>query len=879
MARLGGVAQPEPAMFTPMVRPRILQRIEAAAHYPVILVVAPAGYGKSVAVSQWLEAQLRSQVRFNLQPEHNTLLGFARGFAEAFSSVLPALRNTVASAHQNSASSPTPGIEMARWMASHLEAFEGLIVVDDFHRATEDIHVSRFVAALVAQTTARIQWLISTRSTLDLPVASWLAYRNLDFVIGERDLTFSEEEARELSESAGISEEDLRAVMSVTHGWPVALGFALRDSLSAYGMAGMATATREMLFQYLAEQVYAELLPEERDLLHFVSYLPTANALVLSAAGFAAHLPLLERIRRRATFLTRDESGSYRCHDLFRDFLKSHLERSDPLKASSLQLRGAQAQEAVGNIAAALRLYVDLRASDSVLRLLQARGFELIDRSHGDVVEHAVAALPMEVRLTEPTVLGLRAQREADAGRFDRAETLFRKGIESARSAELQSLLSIRLAILLCNQGRRVNDLLEALMQSDHSTDSMGEITALLAVDYALASDTENAERLMAEAERYCALSDSDEIRAKILLRLGIAGININMPEDWIRNIVQTALGLAQKSETYSIIARVYNVLGTISLFYHYDFSAALRFASLSGAASRKAGDAFALQAALGFQIAANLYSGDLAKLEETLFSCCAVATSDTQRSEAVRLEAQAAVHAWKGEFARALAVMERFAELKYGYYQFDAIFNLAVHSLYAVVADPAHAGRALAAKAIESLKTYRPEHLYAEMLCDHAIVVCAIAEVMAGRNYSAKRILLMNRSRSPSTIALTRVAEVLIHKGQAIERTLPTALDGLARTGHGGLATTLRVCIERWVHDQSSRAHRLGLTTAELDVLAALSRGMKAKDIAATTNRSVHTVRTLIQRAIEKLGCSGQYEALAVAREMGAVPPSNTDA
>lgn len=878
MARLGGVAQPEPAIFTPMVRPRILQRIDAAAQYPIILILAPAGYGKSVAVSQWLTTQSRAHVRFNAQAEHNTLLGFARGLAEAFSDALPAMRNTVATAHQNSASSETPGIEMARWMASHLESFEGLIVIDDFHRATDDVHVSRFIATLVGQSTPRIQWLLSTRSTLDLPVASWLAYRHLDFLIGERELTFNEEEARTLSVPAGISETDLHAVMNVTQGWPVALGFALRDSLSAYGAAGIASATREMLFQFLAEQVYSELSSEERELMHFVAYLPRVEVSLLNAAGFEASTPLLERIRRRATFLVLDESGSYRCHELFRDFLKSQLSRNDPLKAADLQLRSAQTLERVGDTAAALRMYTELQSDDAILRLLQARGFELIDKSHGDVVERAVAALPMAIRLTEPTILGLRAQREADAGRFDRAETLFRKAVDGAAAADLRSSLSIRLAVLLRNQGRRINDLLEPLTDAQPSSDLMGEITALLAVDYALASDGENAKRFMADAERYCSLSDSDEIRAKILLRLGVAGISINMPEEWIEKIVERALWSAQRSDTYSILARVYNVLGTISLFYRYDFLAVASCAHLAAEASRKGGDVFALQTSLGAEITSRFYYGKSSELEAALSTWRASTTSDALRSQTVGLDAQAALCAWRGEFTQALALMDRFAHLDYGYYQFDRILNTATHALYAAVGNRTDVARTLVTRASAMLKEYKPEHQYAQRLSNCASVICAIVEAMLGRYYVARRMLSIARSAAWAPL-VTEIVSAIVDNGPEVETRVSTALSSLSEIRHNGILRTLEACLGDWIRAQKLTAKTMNLTSAERKVLIDLSQGLRAKDIAVATGRSVHTIRTLIQRAIEKLGCSGQRDALQTARERGLLRSNSTDA
>jgi DNA-binding CsgD family transcriptional regulator len=68
--------------------------------------------------------------------------------------------------------------------------------------------------------------------------------------------------------------------------------------------------------------------------------------------------------------------------------------------------------------------------------------------------------------------------------------------------------------------------------------------------------------------------------------------------------------------------------------------------------------------------------------------------------------------------------------------------------------------------------------------------------------------------------------------------------------------------------HDREGA--KVALTPAERQVLIDLEAGDQPKEIAARTGRSVHTVRTLIQRAIQKLGCGGRTEALAVARRSG---------
>src|SRR5579862_8967037 len=121
--------------FTPILRPRIVERIGAAAAQRIVLIVAPAGYGKSVALRQYLESIREPHVRYDVHAEHASLLGFARGFADAVIDFAPDARRTLSNAYEKSRASKTPGADLAMWLHAHIKAFTGVIAVDDLHVA------------------------------------------------------------------------------------------------------------------------------------------------------------------------------------------------------------------------------------------------------------------------------------------------------------------------------------------------------------------------------------------------------------------------------------------------------------------------------------------------------------------------------------------------------------------------------------------------------------------------------------------------------------------------------------------------------------------------------------------------------------------------
>ncbi len=72
---LGGV-------FRPIDRPRVLERLATAAQYRIATIIAPAGFGKSVAIRQFLETVAASVV-YDVPSDATSLLPFVRGFADA----------------------------------------------------------------------------------------------------------------------------------------------------------------------------------------------------------------------------------------------------------------------------------------------------------------------------------------------------------------------------------------------------------------------------------------------------------------------------------------------------------------------------------------------------------------------------------------------------------------------------------------------------------------------------------------------------------------------------------------------------------------------------------------------------------------------------
>ena len=448
----------EAGAYAPVERSRLLERLHASAAYPITLLIAPAGYGKSLVLRQYLKSLSEPCVRFALRGEHAELLGFLRGFAEAMRADAPHAITALAGAYERSRASPKRGTDLARWMHAHLESFSGVIAIDDFHVAEGDPEVAKFLIALIERSKRTIRWIIASRSTSGLPVGTWLAYRDADLPVDEHDLRFTLAEVREAARAlkCALRDEELADLLALTEGWPAAMSFALRTSTRSAELRSVSAMTREMIYRLLAEQVYTALDADERDLLEVAIALPVIDVAVLERAGFDRALPIVERLRERTAFIYEESPGVYQCHDLFRDFLRHQRALSGKRSQQAVHARAASALEESGDAEHAIAAYVSAGLPADTMRLLEIHGFDLLERARGDVVARAIEALEERTRRENATALALQGALQAIAGKFARAESLLRRALSRAGSdRDLVATTSLRLAALVGNRGRR----------------------------------------------------------------------------------------------------------------------------------------------------------------------------------------------------------------------------------------------------------------------------------------------------------------------------------------------------------------------------------------------------------------------------------------
>lgn len=325
-------------------RPRLITRLRST-NTPIVALIAPAGYGKSTSLAQFVEADSRMTAWFSADPRDDDPVSLVRGLVAAIDRVAGLPDDVI-----DAAAAPGPSV----WnvavprLAMALRAAPPTltIVIDDVDRLgdTETIAV---VLAVADQLAGASRVLLGGRTAGAVPLARLTAVGR-STTLGRDDLALDAKEADDLLSAVGLSlpEADVRRLTARTEGWATGLYLSslADDPLGDPGRAVSPTAPERLVEEYLRTEILAPMAPVDVDLILRSSILdelsgPLCDA-VLERSGSAQALDQLERTNLLLIPLDADRRW-FRYHHLLGDLLRSELERRDPDAIPGLRRRAA----------------------------------------------------------------------------------------------------------------------------------------------------------------------------------------------------------------------------------------------------------------------------------------------------------------------------------------------------------------------------------------------------------------------------------------------------------------------------------------------------------------------------------------------------------
>lgn len=847
---------------TRLARPRVTKRLARAAEYPIAAIVAPAGFGKTVALADYLLTERVDHARYDVRSDHDSLFEFVRGMTKALETRVPSAIAAFPEAQERAMAADDAASELSRWMAEHLSATQ-TIVVDDLHNGAGDSRSIAFLADVIERTHERVRWIIASRSVLDLPVGSWLAYEKMDEPIGEDELRFTAEEALAAAQDGTIDEAGAQELLRLTSGWPVAFSIGLRSSTRIADLEKLAHGTREMIYRYLAEQVYRRLSAEQQRFLLQTSVYPWLDLTIIERRGDPP--VLLSELRRDAGFIYAASEKEYRYHDLFREFLENELRSQGPRRYNRAVCDAASTLEHLARISEALVLYIRAESTEDVMRLLEDSGFELIERGRTDIVDAALDFIPEERRSANAVAIGMDAILASRRGETDIAEQQYRRSIELAKDALTRAHLVYRYCIDLVRAGREeAIGLLEPYCSGDVVPVSLRAlILATLATAHTKASNAPSAKRFIEQALTLLEQAPNAVGRAKIYQQ---AAFVMFFAGDAQRaaQYANSAIEIADRHGFYEIAARAYSVLYNISHDVDDDPIASLRHLDELENCARKSGSRqlqlYALLAVCDIEAERGNETA-LSRLDDGI---AALGMSLPESADETLLPARALRAAWKGDFSEAHRLLRDTAPANPA----RRALRLAEIAVYAVASNASSEADAVISACYAELKGIARR----SARWVRTSLLLAAAELLRAKTVAAHRLIAdVEReiaSVSPRLKSFARALRSLYNLVLDNESgvALAAALELLRAQEMGGVALLLSALPFTFGDAGGLSA----LTSSERAILKALALGASSKQIASDTGRSPQTVDVHIRSICRKLGCSGRIEAIAVARNSG---------
>lgn len=318
-----------------VIRHRLLKKLQMAHGGSVVLVSAPAGYGKTTLVSQWLHLYPHTFAWLLLGQTHNSPQFFWHYLITALNQIMPQLGNDALESMEYHSSdfedvvvSLLNDLDRCLDISQHHDPVS--LVLDDFHWIKDPILQSQF-RFFLDHLPQGIRVVMTSRDVPEIGVANRLA-KGLLLQLGVDDLRFDEAESLcffQETMSLQATEDLIHGMTQKTEGWVAGLQLVAISMRQPHAQTLLSEEGLDRhISDYLLEEVFSSQ-PEALKQFLLITAIPKrfcaglCNAMLESDTA----LGIIEQLEKKDLFLVPLDNHRtwYRYHELFRQFLLQRL--------------------------------------------------------------------------------------------------------------------------------------------------------------------------------------------------------------------------------------------------------------------------------------------------------------------------------------------------------------------------------------------------------------------------------------------------------------------------------------------------------------------------------------------------------------------------
>ncbi|MDR2941701.1 MAG: LuxR C-terminal-related transcriptional regulator [Treponema sp.] len=304
-------------------RPRLSQLFTSAVKYPLVVVCAGAGYGKTSAVHDFAQEYQATTFWLQFSERDNSSARFWESYIHALANV-----NAPFAEELKKMGFPDTKEKQKNYhvlLNNLVEKKRRIIVMDDFH-CVEDASVIRFIEeCIIFKMPPGTSVFLVSRTIPNIKTTD-NSYKKKIYNINEDDLHFTENELSQYFRSRNISlpPESLREIMQDTGGWAFAINFVAQSYQKVPGYSGyVRNALRTNVFGLIEEGLWNEISAPLQNFLLRLSLIDhlSVDLLTQLAAGDANLIAEFEKLN---AYVRRDNYiNAYFIHPLFLEFLRT----------------------------------------------------------------------------------------------------------------------------------------------------------------------------------------------------------------------------------------------------------------------------------------------------------------------------------------------------------------------------------------------------------------------------------------------------------------------------------------------------------------------------------------------------------------------------